>query len=99
MQKLPEASDRKKEWHKEKGNPDKRRKIILFQQWPAEWQHLANEWRMSLIRFWTMHWLALSLVAAVSVNSTPKYKKLGNGPIKLRTKTLDLDKLPKRDTL
>ena len=34
MQKLPEASDRKKgrRMHKEKGPPDERRKIILFQQ-------------------------------------------------------------------
>ena len=61
---------------KKKGPPDKRGKLILFQQWPAEWQHLP-------------------LVAAVSVNSMPKYKKLRNGPIELRTKTLDLGKLPK----
>ena len=27
----------------------------------------------------------------------PKYKNLRNGPIELRTKTLDLDKLPKSD--
>ncbi len=40
-------------------------------------------------------WANLSLVAAVSVNSMPKYKKYQNGPIELRTKTLDLDKLPK----
>ena len=39
--------------------------------------------------------LNLSLVAAVSVNSMPKYKKLWNGPIELRTETLDLDKIPK----
>ena len=42
MQKLPEAPDRKKgrRMRKEKGPIDKRRKLILFQQWPAGWQHL-----------------------------------------------------------
>ena len=44
MQKLPEASNRKKgdACVKKKGPPDKRRKLILFQQWPAEWKHPAN---------------------------------------------------------
>ena len=44
MQKLQEASDKKKGWcmSNKMGTPDKRRKLILFQQWPAEWQHLAN---------------------------------------------------------
>ena len=37
----------------------------------------------------------LSLVAAVSINRMPKCKKYQNGPIELRIKTLDLDKLPK----
>ena len=38
MQKLPEASDMKKGRRMRK---EKRWKLILFQQWPAEWQHLA----------------------------------------------------------
>ena len=42
MQKRPEASDRKKglRMRKEKGPPDKRKMLILFQQWPAGWQYL-----------------------------------------------------------
>ena len=38
MQKLPEASDGKKDdaCSKKKDHPDKRRNLILFQQWPAE---------------------------------------------------------------
>ena len=39
MQKLLEASDRKKgdTCAKKKDRPDKRRNLILFQQWPAEY--------------------------------------------------------------
>ena len=40
MQKLPEGSDWKKGRRMCKGTPDKRKKLILFQQWPANWQHL-----------------------------------------------------------
>ena len=38
MQKLPEASDGKRgdAYVKKRDFPDKRRKLILFQQWPAE---------------------------------------------------------------
>ena len=42
-----------------------------------------------------MRWQAFPQVAAVSVNSMPKYKKLRNGPNELRTKTQDMNKLPK----
>ena len=82
---------------KKKGPPNKRRKHSLFQQWPVELQHLnlpaASEANAAALRRHVG--LNLSLVAAVSVNSMPKYKKLRNGPIELQTKTLDLDKLPK----
>ena len=38
MQKLPEAPDRKKGDTYTKRNPlSKRKKAILFQQWPAKW--------------------------------------------------------------
>ena len=42
MQKLPEASDRKRgdACAKKRSRPDKKGGIWLFQQWPAEWQHL-----------------------------------------------------------
>ena len=42
MQKLPDAPDRKRSdaWAKERNLFGKRRKLILFQQWPVEWQHL-----------------------------------------------------------
>ena len=39
MQNLPEATDRKKGWCRP---ADQRRKIILFQQWPAKW-HLISQ--------------------------------------------------------
>ena len=61
---------------KKKEPPDKRRKLILFQQWPANWQHLhlpitsgSQRGRSKAPR-----WANLSLVALVSVNSMPKYK-------------------------
>ena len=44
MQKLPEASARKKEWRmrKEKGTYRKKKEAhFSFKQWPAKWQHLA----------------------------------------------------------
>ena len=100
MQKLPEAYERKRGdacAKRKRDRPDKRRKLILFQQWPAEWQHLNL-----LYCWWKVTWplesttLAnLSLVAADSVNSMPKYKKYQNGPIELRTETMDLDQLLK----
>ena len=42
MQKLPEASGRNRgdACAKKKDRPDKRRNLILFQQRPAEYQHL-----------------------------------------------------------
>ena len=82
MQKLPEASDRKKgrRMRKEKGPPDKK-----------EEDHALNLPTAS----GSQRWANLSLVATVSINNMSKYKKLRNGPIELRTKTLDLDKLPK----
>ena len=81
MQKLPEASDRKKGWRMRKEKETSR------QQWPAE-LHLnlpaAREANVTALRRHVG--LNLSLVATVSVNSMPKYKKLRNGPIELRTK-------------
>ena len=42
MQKLPEAPDRKKgdACAMKRNRPGKRKNLVLFQQWPAEWQHL-----------------------------------------------------------
>ena len=42
MQKLPEALDRKRDdtCAKKRNHPDKRKNLVLFQYWPAEWQHL-----------------------------------------------------------
>ena len=91
MQKLPEASDRKKgrRMHKEKGTTrQKEENHFLF----------SNDRQVVVtlrVRHWTTRWLVFSLVAPVSVNSLPKYKKLRNGPIKVRTKTVDLDELSK----
>ena len=44
MQKLPEASDRKRgdARVKKRGHSDKRKNLILFQQWPAEWNTLLT---------------------------------------------------------
>ena len=99
MQKLPEASDRKKgrRMLKRKGTSDKRRKIILFQQCPANWQHLNLPTASGSQRGCSKVpcWANLSLVALVSVNSMPKYKSYKMGLSKLQTKTLDLDKLLK----
>ena len=78
MQKLPDAFDRKKRWRmrKKKGPPEKRRKLILFQAVTDEvTHHLANWWKTPRIRLWTKRWLVLSLVAALSINSMPKYKR------------------------
>ena len=47
------------------------------------------------VRLWMTRWQVLSLVALVSVNSMPKYKSYEMDSSKLRTKTLNLDKLPK----
>ena len=98
MQKLPEASDRKKRQRlrKEKGPSRQRRKLILVQLWSAELhQNLPVACGNPRGRSKVSRWANLSLVAAVPVNSIPKYKKLQNGPIELQTKTLDLNKLPK----
>ena len=42
MQKLPEIPEKKRGYTsaKKRNSPDKRKNLILFQQWPAEWQHL-----------------------------------------------------------
>ena len=42
MQKLPEAPEWKMgdAYVKKRDRPDKRRNLTLFQQWPAEYQHL-----------------------------------------------------------
>ena len=77
MQKLPEVSDKKKgpRMRKEKGDlPTRGAGWFSFRQWPANWQHLADWWQA-----WTRRWLVLSPVAALSVNSMPKYKRLRNG--------------------
>ena len=45
MQKLPEASDRKKgrRMRKEKGTSRQKEEAhFSFQQWSAKWQHFAN---------------------------------------------------------
>ena len=42
MQKLPEASDRERgdACAKKRNRPEKRKNVVLIQQWQAEWQHL-----------------------------------------------------------
>ena len=99
MQKLPEASDRKKGRHmrKEKGTSQQKEEahslsavtggVTTSKPPGCKWsQHGHSK---------VPRWANLSWVAAVSVNSMPKYKKLQNVLIELRTKILDLDKLPK----
>ena len=83
----------------DKALPTKGGSSFLFQQWPVGWQHLnlpaAGEANVAALSSEAPRWANLSLLAAVSVNSMPKYKKLRNEPIELGTKTLGLDKLPK----
>ena len=78
MQKLPEISDWKKgrRMRKKKGPPDQRRKLTLFEQWPANWQHLhlPTASGSQRGRFKAPRWANLSLVAPVFVKSMPKYK-------------------------
>ena len=42
IQKLPEAPNKKRgdASAKKRNRPDKRKNLVLFQQWPSEWHHL-----------------------------------------------------------
>ena len=85
MQKHPEASDRKRgdACAKKRDRPDKRRNLILFQQRPAECQHLANWWRTPMRPSFD------DSLANPSSGSSRLFHH------QLMTITLDLDKLPK----
>ena len=97
MQKLPEISDRNKGRHMRKEKGTSRQE--------EEAHSLSGSDQRSYNTLLTGEGATHSALdealaspftcTALSVNSMPKYKRLRNGPIKLQTKTLDLDKLPK----
>ena len=82
MQKLPDISDRKKGRHmrKEKGTSRQKEEAhSLSGSDPQIYNTLLTGGQVPCIRLWTRCWLVLSLVAALSVNRMPKYKRLRNG--------------------
>ena len=74
MQKLPEASDRKKKRHmrKEKGTSQQEEEAHSFFNSDQQSDNTLLTSGTPRIRLWTTHWLVLSLVAALSVNNMPK---------------------------
>ena len=97
MQKLPEASDRKKgrRMRKEKGTSRQKKEAHSLFSSDRRSDNTLLTSGTPRVRLWTTCWLVLSLVALVLVNSMPKYKSYEMDQLKYELKTLDFDKLPK----
>ena len=91
MEKLPEASDMKRDAGAKKRNrPDKRRILICFQQWQVEYTTpkpflLVVDGAMR--RLLTMRWLTFSLVVAVSFTNDPRLTTPKSGFVRSQFKT------------
>ena len=85
MQKLPEASDRKRgdAYAKKRNFPNKRKDLWVFfssdQQSDNNLNHFCRWWRAPRVRLLKTRWLTFPQVAAVSFTSDPRLKTPSDG--------------------